>query len=212
MKKIVSFILVFCFFTFFSSGCERQSASIKLQSPTATPITKADPTNSDSKNQSQDFECVRAKPEPIINNAIFAETTFKLEKNIEFPHQEIGFEAVLFKNGDTLVVEHSGCENYTLVFRFETERFSNNTEDSAAWYKNAISLMEQTIKGIREPNLMIRGTKALKSHLKKTKTPKFDESIDFGGDEIRSSVSVKTVEKKSENKYEVQVSFGIGPL
>ena len=219
MKKIENLILLFCFLTIFLCGCETQSASINEQisakpqpTATATPIAEGDPTNSNKETKSQEFECVRAKPEAIINNSIFPDTTFKLEKNKEFPKQETGFESVKFKNGDKLIIENTGCENYTLIFRFETGRFSNNPDNIRLWYKNAVSLMEQTIKGIREPNLLVRGTKALKSYLKKTKTPQFNEEIDFGGKEIREVVSIAKVEKLSEKNYQVEVSYGVGPL
>lgn len=204
-------LIVFLFiFTVFLCGCKTQSASVKEQIPlpTATPKAEADP----SYSKKSEIECVRAKPEPIIDRKVFPETDFSLEKNAEFPGLEKGIENVRFKNGDKLLIEHLGCENYTLVFRFETQRFSDDVENIGVWYKNAISLLEETVKGLNSPNLTVDGIKALKSHLKNTNAPKYEENIEFGGDEIRSSVTLQKVEKISEKTYEIEISLGVGPL
>jgi hypothetical protein len=85
--------------------------------------TTPQPTATVAVNEDS-FECVRAEPEPVVKKNIYPKTEFRLETNKEFPFQKLGYETVEFKNGDKLLIEHVGCENYTLIFRFETKRFT----------------------------------------------------------------------------------------
>ena len=159
-------------------------------------------------------DCVRSVPEPIIKKTVFPNTTFKLSENKEYPAEKIGTETVKFNNGDSLVIENRGCENYTLVFKFTVSRFSSNLQNSKFWYATAIGLIEQTKRGIRKEDIWLisNGTAALKKYAGKYKTPKYDEYIEFSGDEIKESVSLNKVRKLKGAKYEIEVSFGVGPL
>lgn len=188
--------------------------------PTQTNVNESSDKKSDSENNQTEasnkqdsFECVRATPESILKKKHFVESNFTLRKNEEYPFQMLGFETAKFKNGDKLMIENIGCENYTLVFRFETERFSGKIDDATYWYQTALQLIEQTRKGIAdETNLVKNGTKAISSYIRKNRKPTFDEEIDFGGKEIRSVVTISKPIKRSENNVEVEVSFGTGPL
>lgn len=167
----------------------------------------------ESSNKQDSFECVRAAPESILEKKHFVESNFTLRKNEEYPFQMLGFETAKFKNGDKLIVENIGCENYTLIFRFTTERFSGKVNDARYWYQTVLQLIEQTKKGIAdETSLVKNGTKALSSYIRKNKKPKFDEEIDFGGKEIRSVLTVSKPTKRRGNSVEIEISFGIGPL
>ena len=44
------------------------------------------------------------------------------------------------------------------------------------------------------------------------KNLKLEEQIDFDGEEISSSVSVDRIEKLTDKKYAVEITFAIGPL
>jgi len=162
--------------------------------------------------KSESFECVRATPEPIIKKEVYPQTTFVLQKNKSFPFNDIGFETVKFRNGDKLTIEHSGCENYTLIFRFETSRYNGKPADARFWYKKAVQLMQQAKKGFGSNNLIDRGMKALNSYIKNNRTLRFAKEISFGGEVIRDVVFFNQVKKRKGNRYEVELSFGIGPL
>ena len=161
---------------------------------------------------SESFECVRAAPEPIIKKEVFPQTTFLRRKSKSFPFNDIAFETVKFKNGEKLIIEHAGCENYTLIFRFETNRYKGKSGGARFWYKTAVELMRQAKKGFGSNYLLDNGIKALSSYLKNNKTLKYDEEISFGAEEIRDVVSLSQVKKLKGNKYEVELSFGTGPL
>lgn len=174
---------------------------------------KPDPVQKEVSNHQDSFECVRATPEAILKKEHFVESNFALRKNEEFPFQMLGHETAKFKNGDNLIIENIGCENYTLVFRFETERFSSELSDTKYWYRAAFLLLEQTKKGVTDNTGLVKnGTKALDSYVRKNNVPKFDEEIDFGGREIRSVVTMSEPVKRAGNTVEIKIAFGIGPL
>lgn len=179
---------------------------------TPTPQTEALAAPPGATNNEDSFECVRAVPEPIIRKEVYPETTFRLEKNREFPFQNLGYETVEFANGDKLLIEHLGCENFTLIFRFETGRFSGKSADARFWYHAAAELLAQTDKGTREQYKLKSELKALNSYIKKTKRLKFDEEIDYCGTDIKCVISLDEVKELKDNRVEIVVSTGIGPL
>lgn len=219
MQNILFTILLFGFSTLFGSCELNRSATVNNNYPaTAQPTVETKPSvkvNSNQVNAANDensFECVRAEPEPIIKKEVFPKTTFRLEKNKEFPHQNLGYETVEFENDDKLLIENIGCENFTLVFHFETDRFNGKTDDVRFWYKIATELLAQTDKGIGEQYSIKNELKALNSHIKKTKQLKFNEEIDYCGTEIRCVILLDEVKKLENNNMEIIVSFGTGPL
>lgn len=218
MKNIIFTILLFGFSTLFGN-CELNTATVNNNySATAQPTIETTPkvdvisNQANAANDENSFECVRAEPEPIIKKEVFPKTTFRLEKNKEFPHQNLGYETVEFENGDKLLIENVGCENYTLIFHFETDRFTGKTDDVRFWYKTAAELIAQVNKGTNEPYLIKSGLKALNSYIKKNEQLKFAEEIDFGGSEIREVVTFNEIKKLKNDKVEIIISFGAGPL
>ena len=161
---------------------------------------------------SEPFECVRATPERVIKRSVFPGTTFVLRKNKEFPFNDLGFETVKLTDGEKLIVEHGGCETYALTFRFETKRLSEKNYTAAFWYREAVRLMRQTKKGYGSNFLLDGGVKALNSRLKSKKPLRYAETLDFGGTEIRSVVTLNRVSKLKGNKYQIEIAFGTGPL
>ena len=162
--------------------------------------------------QTQSSECVRAVPQPIVIRKIFPKTTFSLRKDKSYPFESIGFEKVYFKNGDKLVIENGGCENFSLNFQFETSRFIGKPTDAKFWYQKAIQLMQEIQSGINAPIAIRKGVKALNSYLQKTSRPKFNQEIDFGGREIRDVTWLVGVKKISQNSYKIELFFTTGPL
>ncbi len=162
----------------------------------------------------QSDDCVRAIPEPIIKKQVFPKTSFTLVKNKSYPFEAIGYEKVQIENNLNMTIINSGCENYTLTFQFELGGLSHKIEDTKFWYKKAVELMLMTKKGIRsqDVSLINRGTNALSSHIGKNKTLKYEDYIDFGGSEIRDVVAVNKVKKQGLKKYQIEISYSIGPL
>ncbi len=212
MKNIFNRFLLIVLSIVIFNGCNT-SQSISLPSKESK---SADAISSKTKNVGDDDknspECVRAKPESIIKKEKFPNTTFRLEKNKDFPFEYLGYETIQFDNGDLLSIENVGCENFTLIFRFETNRFSPKSDAVRFWYKKNVELIEDTLIGMREPNLISDQIKALSSYIKKTKQLKFDTEIEVQDDGIKETVMLKKVRKLKNGKFIVTLSFNTGPL
>jgi hypothetical protein len=163
-------------------------------------------------NQIQNEKCARGKAEPIINKTVYPKTTFVLQ-----PDSLSGIETVTFDNGDKLTIKNWGCEYYVLTFRFETSRFQRDTTDLKFWFKTATGLVTEIFNGVDSPIDIKKGITQLANHIDSDQPTNFrnlklGDEIDFGGNEIREFVSVDRIEKLTDKKYVVEISFATGPL
>ena len=153
-------------------------------------------------------DCTRGAAEPIIKKTVYPQTTFVLQ-----PDSLTGIETVSFENGDNLTIKNWGCEYYVLTFRFESSRLKADTTSLKYWYVSAYKIMTEMKQGIDAPIDIEKGLQALNNYISKNVFDlKLQTEIDFGGDEIRSYVSVDRVEKITDKKYAVEISFVTGPL
>lgn len=159
------------------------------------------------------MECVRAIPVPILKKAVFPKKTFTLTTNKENSGEKIGYEKTKVNKDVDLTIVNAGCENYTLTFQFSVKKLNRNSNDTKYWYGKAIELMNLIKKGIRssDVSLVNRGLKAINSYRNKTRNPKFENYIDFGGKDIRDVVALSKVSKKGL-EHKVEISFSVGPL
>ncbi len=153
-------------------------------------------------------DCTRGAAEPIIKKTVYPQTTFVLQ-----PDSLTGIESVAFDNGDNLTIKNWGCEYYVLTFQFESSRLKADTTSLKYWYVSAYKIMTEMKQGIDAPIDIEKGLQALNNYISKNVFDlKLQTEIDFGGDEIRSFVSVDRVEKVTDKKYAVEISFTTGPL
>lgn len=165
-----------------------------------------------TEKQTIQTDCARGAAEPIIKKTVYPKTTFVLQ-----PDNITGIETVILENSDKLIIKNWGCENYVLTFRFETSRFVKDTTDFSFWFKSAGSLMTDILAGLEAPIDIKNGIKKLNIHIDSDKTDnnknlKLGDDIDFGGEDIQSFVSVDRIEKLTNKKYAVEISFTTGPL
>jgi hypothetical protein len=165
-----------------------------------------------TEKQTVQKDCARGAAEPIIKKTVYPQTTFILQ-----PDSITGIETVTFDNGDKLTIKNWGCEYYVLTFRFETSRLQQDTTNLAFWFKSVGILMTETIDGLEAPIDIQKGINKLVSFVDNDKTNNYQnlklrEEFDFGGDGTRSFVSVDRIEKLTDNKYAVVISFATGPL
>lgn len=153
-----------------------------------------------------DSGCVRGQAEPIVKKSVYPNAVFKL--NID---NHSGTETVDFDNGDKLIIEHGGCEYYVLAFRFETTRFQADTTDILFWLDKGIKLMSEVENGIDSYHVT-QGVKALKDFLKTSNNLTLGEEIVFNDSEIRDFASVDRIQKITDKKYAIEISFATGPL
>ncbi len=158
-------------------------------------------------------ECVRSVPVPILKKSVFPKKTFSKTKNKENSGETIGYEKAHLNKDVELIVINRGCENYTLIFQFSVKNLSRKVTDTKFWYAKAIELMNSVKKGIRSDdiNLVNRGLKAISNYRIKTKNPKFENYIDFGGTDIRDTVVLDRV-RKQVSKHIIEIAFSVGPL
>ena len=128
------------------------------------------------------------------------------------PDSLSGIETVNFENGDKLIIKNWGCEYYVLTFRFETSRFQQDTTDLKYWFKTATGLVTEIFDGVDSPIDIKKGITQLTNHIDSDKNLKLGDEIDFGGNEIREFVSVDRIEKLTDKKYAVEISFATGSL
>jgi hypothetical protein len=156
-----------------------------------------------TEKQTKQSDCARGVAEPI-----YPHTTFVLQ-----PDSITGIETVTLDKGDKLTIKNWGCEYYVLTFRFETSRFLKDTTDLNFWFKSAGGLMTDILDVLKAPIDIKNGIKKLVNHIDNDhKNLKLGEEIDFGGNDIRSFVSVDRIEKLTDKKYAVEISFTTGPL
>lgn len=163
--------------------------------------------------QNDEFECVRAEPVPILKKSVFPKKTFVLLGGTKDNPGKRGFEKTKVNKDIDLTIKNYGCENYTLEFQFTVKNIRRSPNETKFWYGKAIELMNLVKKGIRsmDVSLVNRGLKALNSYRNKTKNPKFENYIDFGGKDIRDVVALSKVSKKGL-EHKVEISFSVGPL
>ena len=164
------------------------------------------------KKQTTLTKCTRGVAEPITKKAIYPKTTFVLQ-----PDNITGIETVTFENGEKLTIKNWGCEYYVLTFCFETSRFKQDTTNLNYWFKSAGTLMTEILGGLEAPIDIKKGINNLIIHVDNDKVNNFKnlklgEEINFGGDDIRSFVSVNRIEKLTDKKYAIEITFATGPL
>jgi hypothetical protein len=160
-----------------------------------------------------EYNCVRATPEPIVKKSVFPNTKFVLKK-IDDYGQAIpnGLETVIFKNGDRLDITNSGCEMFTLNFRFETSQLTGKMKDNKYLYNRSAWLMSQMLPGLKPSLDITGGIAALKKYAAKQINPKIDKEIDYGDREIRSVVRLSQIKQLPNKKVLVEILFYYGPL
>lgn len=182
-----------------NSATNKQPAPI-LQKDTL--VEQADTTDKLSS------DCARGIPEPVIEKEDYTNAVFTLAND-----SSTATETLKLSNGDRLTITHTGCEYYTLAFRFETGRYAADTADLKYWYATASKLLTPLISATQAPINIKRGVMFLGYETAKPETELYlNEEIDFGGEDIRESISLNRIEKLSNNKYAVEITFSIGPL
>lgn len=176
------------------------------QTSSATPATvKADNLEIVAAVE-DDSGCVRGQAEPIVRKSVYPNAVFKLNSD-----NHSGTEVVNFENGDKLTIENGGCEYYVLAFRFETSRFQADTTDILFWLDKGITLMSEVEDGI-DSYYVTQGIKGLKDFLKTSNNLTLGEEIVFNDSDIRDFASVDRIQKITDKKYAIEISFATGPL
>lgn len=195
-----------------NSSMDRQEKNIeKFTTGDSASLTNTETTET-ATEQEQFNDCVRGQAESIIQKEDYPNTTFVLQ-----PDSITAIETVAFDNSDKLIVRNWGCEYFVLTFRFETTKFQQDTTNLEFWFRSAGRLMTEMLGGLDAPIDIKRGLVFLDSYILRDEKNNYEnlklgEEIDFDGSEIRSFVTVDSIEKLIDNKNAVTISFATGPL
>jgi len=201
LLRLISILLTIGVFSCNSvSGKTENSAETTKVEDTVTKTENPQPAKQTEENQYVG-NCVRGQAEPIVKRNVYPNTTFALQSD-----KLTSYETVTFGNKDKLIIYNWGCEYYMLTFRFETSRFQEDVNNLAFWYLKAHILMTEIRKGLDTPFVTIKELTTLKKITEK----KIDCSEDDS--EIRNFITVDKIEKLTEKKYAIEISFSTGPL
>lgn len=213
---LLTVALVSCNTTSRKTEDRSKSTSVVETVTTKTDIKKLENSQTTKQTEENQYkgDCVRGQAEPIIKKKVYPNTSFALQ-----PDKLTAYETVTFDNKDKLIIHNWGCEYYVLTFRFETSRFQEDVKNLPFWYQKAHLLMTEIIKGLDTPFVTSKELTTLKEFTEeKIKTNpeslKLEEEIECGGDdsEIRNFITVDKIEKLTDKKFAIEISFSIGPL
>lgn len=197
-------------------GCRTKETS--NQNEITSDTTNTDDTTenrnfaSDSIKNGDDFDstdCIRGQAESITKKTVYPDAIFKLNSD-----NHTGVETVDLKNGERLIINNWGCEYFVLTFRIETERFQADTTNTIYWLDKAVILMKEIEDGIDAPLNIQGGIEAIPIHMASmdSRTYELGEEIVFKDDIIRDFVTLDRVQKMSDKRFAIEISFATGPL
>ncbi|WP_036679362.1 hypothetical protein [Daejeonella oryzae] len=205
-KNIYKIIFLLLSTAFFACNSEPEKSEENTDSLKLKTEAKVDSSVIETENPSIS-DCVRGKAEPIVKKSVFPNCVFKLNAD-----GLTAIEKIELGNGDKVTIENTGCEYYVLNFRIETSKYQADTTDIPFWYNKAYLLMTELSKGIDSPIQINKGLEYLKIYMDKNQKIELGEEIDFGGNDIRDFLSLNRIEKLTENKFAIEISFATGPL
>jgi len=179
--------------------------SVNLQKSTADSVSilSNDLAAENPETSIQSTDCTRGVAESIINKSVFPNSNFQLQKD-----SLTAIETVDFDNGDKLLIRNWGCEYFVLTFRFETTRFQSDTTDTNFWVEKAVQMLMETEKGLQDPSVIKQGTQALSRY----KNIQIGDEMDYAGGDLREFITVDRIQKITDKKYAIEISFATGPL
>jgi hypothetical protein len=196
------------------SGCGTKHDDKALTTEDSTTIQElADKEiNVDSAEAVDDFDnsdCTRGQAQSVTKRTVYPNAIFKLNSD-----KHTGTETVELKNGEKLIINNWGCEYFVLTFRIETERFKADTTNTMYWLDKAAILMNEIQDGIDAPLNIQGGLQAIPLHLASMDSRMYElgEEIVFKDDIIRDFVTLDRIQKISDNRFAVEISFATGPL
>ncbi|RYD54665.1 MAG: hypothetical protein EOP56_18605 [Sphingobacteriales bacterium] len=152
--------------------------------------------------------CARGAAVPVLKKSAFPQAVFQFGQD-----SFSATERTILKNGDSLMVIHTGCEYYVLTFRFVSAASVADSINAAYAYRKAISSMQSIYNNLDVATDVKLGTGKLAQYIKQhPQDLQLGEEIDFGGDDIRSYVTVDKAERTPGNRVAVEGSFLVGPL
>lgn len=156
--------------------------------------------------------CKHTVAQSVVKKGTYPKATFQLQAD-----KNSGVDKIEFDNGDRLTIKNWGCDYAALTFYFETTRFQDEPTNAGFWYKRTVTLLNEVNKSLETIVDVVDGTDRLVTQIENNisdgyQNLRLDEELPFGEDEIRNFVIIHKVEKLSDKKYGIEVTFAKGPF
>ncbi len=160
----------------------------------------------------QPFTCPRGVPTAIVNKSVF-ERSFVVKSfasnGVKIP---LGIETIRLPDGDRLTIEHSGCENVTYTFKFETNSRGIAISNRRYWFDRVARSMRRVEPGLNTSvNYLRRGISTLETKVRQ-RDIHLDRQIDYGASDPRSTVTVTNIAALPNSRVALTVVFSYGPI
>ena len=156
-----------------------------------------------------DFEkdCVRSIPEPVVDQSVFPNSTFRLENSV-------GFETVNISETERLIIKNTGCESYAFLLRFEIPQLDKKIDDVNYWYKRLVKLLSAVQEGIDSPIDIYEATIKLVNYIDNydNHPVKLGTYITIRDSEIPEMMCFDAVKELGKNRVALEISIWMGPL
>ena len=120
-------------------------------------------------------------------------------------------------NGDQVTITQSGCEYFTLKFRFETSRFKADTTNVPYWSNAALTFMRKLNKGLDVPLHIALALDKLYARIAQDRSTaqkmlELGEEIEFGGADPREYLVIERISRLADQRFAVKLSLSYGPM
>lgn len=141
-----------------------------------------------------DFDCPRAQPEPVLykRNKLVKTSSFKRTSATE------AIEKGVLTTGETVTVYHEGCESFVERFVFKLKDTSHPGNDLAYWFTKSADLLEQ-LHDKQNPLNLKSFAQALRKQAQKKKRLRLDDYIYLYKGIAPPGVAVGQVRKSSKS-------------
>jgi hypothetical protein len=210
-RKVIGTILLITLF--FRCGTKKPEArNLTVNDSTKAEEVAGSKNHIDSAKSTDDFaysDCIRGQAESVTKKSIYPNAIFKLN-----PDNHTGTETVDLENGERLIINNWGCEYFVLTFRFETERFKADTTNTIYWLNKSVILMNEIKEGIDSPFNLQKGIDLIPIYLSSLDGRSYvlGEEIVFKDGDIRDYLSLDKVQKISDKRFAIEISYAKGPL
>lgn len=202
--------LIFGIVVYVLAGCQSRTEESQSYEAAAYDTIEAlvDSVGQPAAGDAVEFvECPRGTPERIVKASVEPQPTFELDKA-----KNVGMETLQFQNGDKLVVKNGGCEYFVVTFRFETNRFKADTSDMMYWLDKSAVLVSEVTDAIDAPLDFHDGVTMIRKFNGPEVKYEPGQEIIYSDGEIRQFTSLDRVQKLSDSRYAVEVTFALGPI
>lgn len=215
MRIVTFFIVIFTLVSCSQNG-RRPADKVEMKEipsqneGSVKPDQRKSTAKKDVSNEWKWEDCVRSIPEPVCKKNAFKNHSFRLDSTSGPTY--IGNEQFTTKYGDVIRIKNCGCEYYTLQFEILTRRFSGEPNDLVYWNDVLIQILKTFDKNLEGGITISDGYDVLREYYNNAESPALGVQQTYGESEIGHFVTFDKIVMMEKTKYELGVTFSVGPL